>query len=385
MRGSLLPPILSLLLTCRSLLGSIQAEFYVDPNLGMAGNSGELQAPFANIEDARDAVRTINSAMTGDIVVYLRGGIYELTQAIALEAQDSGSNGFRIIYRNYPHEEPIMEGGSRITGWTPVGDGIFSAPAGDLEFLQLYVNNRTAQRARFPEAGAEFQIKRTVAGNQTVQLNLGEIQPWSNLDRVQMVIASSFTSSRLRIASYLDNATSSVVTPMDPERASYFGWLAGPLEGTPSYFFENHLDFLDTPGEWFLDVDTDTVYYLPRPDEVMATADVVAPRLEQLLHVEDAEAVTFFGITFQHATWMEPQTMGMVQRQASMRVLSTDDGKWRIQYQPIQRGPRGDLLQAHQERAHRALCLSKDGSRRDGVRYRDPEQPGGRQCLFGCR
>ena len=326
MRIPPLIPILTLLLTCRSLFGTPQAEFYVDPNLGLAGNAGALQSPFATIEEARDTVRTINSEMTGDIIVYLRGGIYQLDQAITLNAEDSGNNGFRIIYRNYPHEEPIIEGGSRITGWTSVGDGIFSAPVGDREFLQLYVNNQTARRARYPEAGAEFQIRRTVAGNKTIQLNLGQIEPWDHLNRIQMVIASSFTSCRLRIDNYVDNATSSVVTPMNPERESYFGWLAGPLEGTPSYFFENHLDFLDTPGEWFLDVDTDTVYYMPLPGESMATADVVAPQIEQLLHVEDTEAVTLFGITFQHATWMEPQTKGMVQRQASMRVLSTEDG-----------------------------------------------------------
>jgi hypothetical protein len=319
------------LLAILSLLSGLaqaatQAGFYVDPDCGSDSHSGSLAFPFQTIEKARDTVRTINGSMTGDIVVYLRGGIYSLGEALKLDARDSGSNGFRVIYRNYPYEEPILDGGRPISGWTAVSNGIYSANAGSMRFNQLYVNNRPAQRARYPEYGSPNKIIATDAANQQIRINQSEIQPWSNLNRVQMVIASSFTSCRLRIDSFSTNGTEAVVTPMDPERAAYWGWLAGPLEGTPSYFFENHLDFLDTPGEWFLDVDTDTVYYMPHADEDMSTANVFAPELEELLHVEDTQNVTLFGLTFQQAAWLEPMTNGMVQRQGSMRVLATDGG-----------------------------------------------------------
>jgi hypothetical protein len=306
--------------------GATQAEYYVDPDLGLDSNEGSLAAPFQTLEQARDAVRTVNSSMTGDIIVYLRGGVYSMTQALTLDARDSGNNGFRVIYRNYPDEEPIIDGGRAISGWTALSNGIYSASADSLVFNQLVVNNRPAQRARHPEYGSPYKIIANKDATQEIRINASEIENWSNLNRVQMVIASSFTSCRLRIDSFVTNGTEAVVTPMDPERAAYWGWLSGPLDGTPSYYFENSFEFLDTPGEWFLDVDTDTVYYMPWADEDMSNVTIAAPELEELLHVEDAENVTLFGLTFQQAAWTEPMTKGMVQRQGSMRVLATDNG-----------------------------------------------------------
>lgn len=128
-----------------------QVVYYVDPDLGSDTNSGSLASPFRTIEQARDAVRAINSSMTGDIVVYLRGGVYALSETFTLDAQDSGTNGFRVIYRNYPNEEPILTGGKVITGWSDVGGGIYAASAGSMLFNQLSVNGQPAQRARHPE------------------------------------------------------------------------------------------------------------------------------------------------------------------------------------------------------------------------------------------
>ncbi|CAA6691653.1 MULTISPECIES: right-handed parallel beta-helix repeat-containing protein [unclassified Lentimonas] len=310
---------------------STQAAYYVDPATGFDSNSGTLTAPFETIKEARDTVRSVNDSMTGDIVVYLRGGVYALNETLELDAQDSGTNGYRVIYRNYPHEEPIITGGRAISEWTDVGGGIYAASADSMAFNQLSVNGRPAQRARHPEYGSPYKILTTNPFNQRIKINLTEIEAWTgNLGRMEMVIASSFTSSRLRIEQFVasdDNGDDvddvAFVTPKDPERAAYWGWLDGPLEGTPSYYFENHIDFLDTPGEWFLDLDTDIVYYMPKDGEDMPTADVCAPQLEQLLSVEDAEYLTFFGLTFEHASWLAPMERGMVQRQGSMEVLRT--------------------------------------------------------------
>src|SRR4051812_28750805 len=55
-----------------------QASYYVSPT-GSDSNAGTLAAPFLTIEKARQVVDTINSSMTGDIFVYLRGGTYRIT------------------------------------------------------------------------------------------------------------------------------------------------------------------------------------------------------------------------------------------------------------------------------------------------------------------
>jgi len=74
-----------------------QATYYVSPQ-GNDCNPGTLALPFRTLSKARDVVRTVNSAMTGDIIVYLRGGTYPLTSTLAFAAADSGTKGFYVKY-----------------------------------------------------------------------------------------------------------------------------------------------------------------------------------------------------------------------------------------------------------------------------------------------
>jgi hypothetical protein len=96
---------------------NVQATYYVSPQ-GIDCNPGSLAAPFRTLTRARDVVQTANSAMTGDIVVYLRGGTYPLTGTLSFAAADSGSKGFYVKYLNYPGETPLLTGGQPIGGWS---------------------------------------------------------------------------------------------------------------------------------------------------------------------------------------------------------------------------------------------------------------------------
>lgn len=60
--------------------------------------------PFATMARAQEAVRGVNGGMQGDIVVYLRGGVYSLANTWTLDQRDSGTNGFRVIWAGYPGE-----------------------------------------------------------------------------------------------------------------------------------------------------------------------------------------------------------------------------------------------------------------------------------------
>ena len=51
------------------------------------------------------------------------------------------------------------------------------------------------------------------------------------------------------------------------------------------YSVENVFEVLDTPGEWYLDRPQGRLYNLPRPGEDMQTAEVIAPRLTQVMRL----------------------------------------------------------------------------------------------------
>jgi hypothetical protein len=84
---------------------------------------------------------------------------------------------------------------------------------------------------------------------------------------------------------------------------------------------------LDEPGEWFLDRDG-TLSYLPRPDEDMPTASVIAPVLDQFVRIEGepdegrfVEHVTIKGLGFEHGQYVLPPT-GHADGQAEVTIES---------------------------------------------------------------
>ena len=63
-------------------------EFYVSPE-GNDKNPGTKDLPFATIEKVRDAVREINTPeLESDIIVYLRGGTYQISRTLVFDTRD---------------------------------------------------------------------------------------------------------------------------------------------------------------------------------------------------------------------------------------------------------------------------------------------------------
>jgi hypothetical protein len=81
------------------------ASYYV-ATTGNDSNPGTIDSPFATME------KGMTSASPGDLV-YIRGGVYNLTARIDNFTNGTSSN--RITISNYPGETPIMDGGN-LTG-----------------------------------------------------------------------------------------------------------------------------------------------------------------------------------------------------------------------------------------------------------------------------
>lgn len=129
--------------TVRAVSG-VQAVYYVSPE-GSDSGDGSPDAPFATLERARDEVRKVNSSMTGDIVVYLRGGDYRITEPVEFDTRDSGTGGFKVRYEAYEGETPVINGAQKVTGWSKFNDKLWAAPLDrSTKLRNLYVNDRRA-------------------------------------------------------------------------------------------------------------------------------------------------------------------------------------------------------------------------------------------------
>src|SRR5262249_6662732 len=86
------------------------------------------------------------------------------------------------------------------------------------------------------------------------------------------------------------------------------------LSAGDPYYVENVPDFLDNPGEWYLDRTVGRVYYEPRPSETIDRIEAVAPALAQIIRIEgkpDAkrfvQRVELKGLTFSHTEGCFPE------------------------------------------------------------------------------
>lgn len=303
--------------------------FYVAPD-GRDDWSGTLPAhagadgPFASLERARDAIRTVrreHGLPPDGVVVELRGGVYSRTVPFELAAIDSGTAASPIIYRAAAGETVVIDGGRAVDTFGPVADPAILArlPAearghvveADLRALsiddfgpvgsgglELFGDGRPMTLARWPNrgfvtigelTGDEPLEIRGIVGNKVGAFRyegerparwLAEPQPW-----LHGYFFWDWSDMREPIA-HIDPA--SHVIALAPPYHQY-GYRKGQW-----YYAFNLLAELDEPGEWYLDRATGRLYWW-RPD---ADAHARVSIASQLVTLDGVDHIELHGLTF---------------------------------------------------------------------------------------
>jgi len=315
--------------------GSAQTvKFYVAPN-GNDNWSGRLPAPnakrtdgpFATLYKARDAIRQLKQAgkfPKGGVIVEVQGGVYELPQPLELTAEDSGTPDAPITYRARTGETVRLLGGKRITNWRKVTDpfvlsrldesvrekvwqadlkalGItdFGSPAGG--GLELFFNDEPMTLARYPNEGF-MRIVDVVEydGHQIHGIKGSKVgRFYYEGDRPKRWIGEKdvwlhgywfwdWSDQRHRLKS------------IDPEKRileveppyHYYGYRKGQW-----FYAYNILAELDSPGEWYLDRETGTLYFYPPSD--IQKGEAIVSVLSTLLTMKDVSHVRWEGFVME--------------------------------------------------------------------------------------
>ncbi|HZL90195.1 MAG TPA: right-handed parallel beta-helix repeat-containing protein [Pirellulaceae bacterium] len=310
------------------------ADFFVSPR-GNDKWSGKLaepegnDGPFATVDRARLAVRELLKAQQEPraVRVVLRGGTYFLAAPLEFGPEDSGAEKAPVVYAAAAGEKVILSGGRRLVGgrWGEINGRqawvveIPEVKEGRWRFRQLFVSGIRRPRTRLPKQG-EYQIE-SLPGYTGDFLRSptkhfvyapGHIDPtWHNLRDVEVVAITRWLDNRLPIES-VDSKSRTVTF----DRPSLFALLASAASGDGTarpgpYWVENVREALDTPGQWYLDRPRGELYYLPLAGEELATAEIIAPQLPQVLRVMGREGapvhdLRFEGLTFAHTQWQPP-------------------------------------------------------------------------------
>lgn len=289
------------ILTCTVTLGLATTnarDLYVAPN-GSDASAGTIDAPFATLEAARNAVRTIEKA--SPITVHLREGVYYLDDTLVLTPEDSGTFKGPITYQALEGEDVILSGGSKLDlKWTPYQNGIMQAttPKG-LEIDQLFIDGQNRRMARYPNYDAN---KPTAAyqGFAADAFSKKRANNWKDPKGGYI-----HAMHRARWGGYHYRITGK---DANGEVTYEGGWQNNRQMGMHDEYrmVENIFEELDAPGEWYHNAKTNTLYYIPIDETKLESARVEVVRLAHLVEFNGSvespvKHVTFRGFKVRHA------------------------------------------------------------------------------------
>jgi len=329
------------------------AQVWVSPS-GDDANPGTEAAAFRTLEHALDVARTSTSAVT----VNLADGTYRLSRPLVLRPGDPP-----IEIRATTGANPVISGAVQIKGWTLVDKArnIYRADAGSYASRHLYVDGRRAIRARTDAANGNIpagfrpdpQLPKTsdvepyviTGGIRFIPTTLNaaawrDPSKWTNQRDIEAVVESQWKmmSVPLDAVTPSTGGKAGLIKLRQPAwtNANLYFSTATPTNCTPASpgiwslwqvtRFENAYEFLDQPGEWYLDRAKHTIYYIPRHGEDLSAADVEMPVLETLVEAtgtaeHPVSNIRFEGVTFAYATWLGPAgDDGYVADQSGFRV-----------------------------------------------------------------
>lgn len=319
-------------ITMDSSIHPVMREFYV-ATTGNDNNSGTMDLPYATIEKARDEIRKINTAMTGDIIVYIKGGYYGQTQPLSFGVQDSGSNGYNVIYKAYQNENPVISGGKKVASWTQVGTtGVWKASVPEISnsFKQLYVNgeSRTCASTAIGIAPMSWYVENGSKKGLVFDSRL--IGAFKNPSDVMIRTDLDWREFQLPVADMLNLGNGRTALIMqEPSFSKAISYSTPNFSLGSVFMIENAKELLDNKGEWYFDRTAQELFYYPLDGENMTTADVFIPVLEKLLVIDGERVDTkvknliFDGLTFANATWNTPLTSGWLGRNGAYYFYPT--------------------------------------------------------------
>lgn len=341
--------LLSFLLLINLLPFGVSAQIYVAIN-GSDQNSGSKEKPVASVamalRKARELRRLNEPSIKNGIDIIVSGGSYSFSESLFIRPEDSGTDDSPTNIMAAAGEHVVFSGGEKIREWKKVIKPINGLPkkalskvwvanapiVGNdiLNFRELWVNDKKAIRARDKNADSMYRILSWNKKSQQFWIPKPSVNV-TGVTGLEMFIHQWWAIAILRVRKLEVHGDSALLSFYQPESRieSEHPWPSPWISketGNSAFYLSNAIQFLDQPGEWYLDKKAGKIYYWPLDGENMNDAVVVAPVLEQLVKIEGnpdhpVKNVNFKNISFQHTSWLRPSVKGHVPLQAGMYLL----------------------------------------------------------------
>ncbi len=338
-------------------------ELYVDVN-GDDTASGEKSSPFKTLQRARQKVRELNDGMSGDIIVNIGEGVFTLDETFTLTSEDSGKNGYKVIFKGAGKEATVISGGVAVDSWDihDAENNIYRASVPeDADFRQLYVNGEKTIRARSGKVGTYTtriigaeriengetlpELLTVDNANSRAQADDGTIfiakkdktfdSSWNNINNVELHVFTAWSVNILRVKSVTENDDKYSIKIADEEAELVFNRQHPNIDGYSHmstrnfiYYVENAYELIDEDNEWYLDEEENILYFKAPSGFDLDEAEVIVPNLETVVSVvgtldEPVRDIAFTNVGFAYSNWIKPSEEGFVDGQAMQYVTRT--------------------------------------------------------------
>ena len=323
------------------------ASFFVSPAGSDSSSGTSPSAPFASVARAVAAARALPRPLVSDTVISIRAGAYLQATPLTLTPADSGSSADSMVrfVAGFPGDAPdappsIIHAGVTVSAWTQMDatNAVWSAPLprGVSDTRQLW---KDGARVPFSTAGGlgagatETATGYTAAVADVPWLAASAQQSVSDIELLYTGVGSSWTECRLRVASTAPLPGGRVNITMAQPAWSFHSRAYG--QGLPRPVSSANLYATLSPGSASVNSLTRTLYYAALAGEDVASASFLVPSLDLLMllqgdvttpSVTPVAWVSFEGLTFSYAGWLEPNSgLGYVDMQSGYRIVAPGD------------------------------------------------------------
>ncbi|HVT30838.1 MAG TPA: right-handed parallel beta-helix repeat-containing protein, partial [Lacipirellulaceae bacterium] len=279
-----------------------QVVIHVGPR-GDDAADGSTAHPLKTLHGAQQLMRRRFATGAARFVrVEIAPGRYFLNEPMVFTPDDSGESPEHPVSFVAKGGRVTISGGEPIIGWRQVGDRWAATLPGKIPAPRdLWINGHRAIRARSPNKDF-YRIDQAGPDNRTsFRVQPADLLHLTKPQSAEVVFLHDWSISRVRLAD-IDAATQTYRFS-DAIGAYLPQFVISNFVPHARYFVENSPELLDAPGEWYYEPTNRTLSYIPREGETLITADVVAPRLPQLVIIRGKQGKPVTNIEFDDVTF----------------------------------------------------------------------------------
>ena len=328
--------IISIIISVFFSFGLYSKDIFVSPK-GNNQNPGTKEKPIQSLLMAKQmAYDLLKSGQHKNVTIWLADGIHTIAKPLVFEPFESSLPNSSLAFKSLQGTKPVISGGLKLSNWSKRQDGFWTCKLSDMapelqNVRELFVNNKRASRARFPNTDF-LRVKKAGEDKRTnFYFEKGDFPIPSKSKNVELVFMHDWSITRIGVKEINADANQLIaVDNIGAKSPSFFtidNW-----EPHPRYFLENALEFIDLDFEWvFLPETREIVIHLPKNTDP-SKFNIVTPLSEGLVSLVGKEDkpiknIQFEGITFQYAKWSIP-TGGYCGIQATFYDQRRDNNEW---------------------------------------------------------